>query len=290
MDSIQQQKFSSACSVVISHYLLSLWPLPGLFLFGISVTLAFICCSEICSLVISGINVSSHISDHLPCQCRDTFSGFTEFAFRCSALICSVLSSTWEADLAEIAKLPKGHSLLWSPHLLPARFPVEQYGCIGSQLVFTAPAIFPCWLILVMVGSGCLSISMVAPSTNQFSQELLMLRGWKESIGTQRVLCLTLGVILSSSLISSWCNEAELDLYSDCPPNRPIWENGAIGPIFPACAPLTIQTGVQGAVQCHSTVIIRHYIDCVIKNSISQITKIYTFSGLSSSSRCAIFL
>lgn len=211
--------------------------------------LGFICCSEICSPLISGINVSSHVSDHLPCQCRDTFSGFTEFAFRCSTLICAVLSSTWETDLAEIAKLPKGHSLVWSPHLLPTRFPVEQYGCIGSQLVFTAPAIFPCWLILVMVGSRRLSISMVAPSSNQFSQQLLMLPGWKESIGAQRVLCLALGPILSSSLISSWCNEAESDLYSGCPPNRLIWENGAIGPIFPACVPLMIQTGVQGAAQ-----------------------------------------
>lgn len=128
-------------------------------------------------------------------------------------------------------------------------------------------------------GPGCLSISMVAPSTNQFSQELLMLPGWKESIGAQRVLCLTLGLILSCSLISSWCNEAELDLYSDCLPNRLIWENGAIGPIFPACVPLMIQTGVRGAVQCHSTVIIRHYIDCVIKNSISQITKIHICKG-----------
>lgn len=207
--------------------------------------------------------MSSHVSDHLPCQCRDTFS---EFAFRCSAFFCSVLSSTWKTDLAEIAELPKGHSLVWSPHLLPARFPVEQYGCIGSQLVFTAPVIFPCWLILVMVGSGCLSISMVAPSTNQFLQELLMLLGWKESIGAQRVLCLMLGLILPSSLISSWCNEAEWDLYSDCPPNRLVWENGAIGPIFPACAPLILQTVVRGAVQCHSKVIIRHYINYVIKN------------------------
>lgn len=218
-------------------------------LFGISVTPGFICCSEICSPLISGINVSSHVSDHLPCQCRDTFSGFTDFAFRCSTLICAVLSSTWETDLAEIAKLPKGQSLVWSPHLLPTRFPVEQYGCIGSQLVFTAPAIFPCWLILVMVGSRRLSISMVAPSSNQFSQQLLMLPGWKESIGAQRVLCLALGPILSSSLISSWCNEAESDLYSGCPPNRLIWENGAIGPIFPACVPLMIQTEVQGAAQ-----------------------------------------
>lgn len=73
--------------------------------------------------------------------------------------------------------------------------------------------------------------------------------GWKESIGAQRVLCLALGPILSSSLISSWCNEAESDLYSGCPPNRLIWENGAIGPIFPACVSLMIQTGVQGAAQ-----------------------------------------
>lgn len=85
-----------------------------------------------------------------------------------------------------------------------------------------------------------------------------MLPGWKESIGAQRVLRLTLGLIHSSSLISSRCNEAESDLYSDCPPNRLISQNGAIGAIFPACAPLMIQTGVRGAARRNSTAITRH--------------------------------
>lgn len=46
-------------------------------LLGISVTFIFIFSREICSPVISAINVSSYISDHSSCQCglqRDFFS------------------------------------------------------------------------------------------------------------------------------------------------------------------------------------------------------------------------
>lgn len=84
--------------------------------------------------------------------CRDTFFffSFTAIALRCTALICSVLSSTWEADLAVKANSPK--DAVWSetPSSLASLFPVEQYGFTGSQIVFTAPALFPCCLILVM--------------------------------------------------------------------------------------------------------------------------------------------
>lgn len=181
--------------------------------------------------------------------CRDTFF-FSEIALRCSALICSVLSSTWETDLAVKAHSPK--DTVWSEALASCQ-PVPHWAiwlhwqpdCLHSSSHF--PMLSP-----FGVGESpslSLSISKVAPCSDQFSQELLILLGLKESMEVQRALCLWLSLIPSASLISLWRSEAEPDLHSDCPPNRLIWENGAIGPIFPATPPLMIQTGVRGEMQ-----------------------------------------
>lgn len=193
--------------------------------------------------------MSSYISDHSSCQCglqRDFFF-FPEIALRCTALICSVLSSTWESDLAVKANSTK--DAVWSEALVSCQpVPCSTIWLYGEADCLHSSSHFP--MLTHFRESHCLSIPMVAPCSNQFSQELLILATNKESIEVQRVLCLTLSLILLASLISSWCNEAEPDLYSDCPSNCLIWENRANGPIFPACPPLMTQTGVQGAMQC----------------------------------------
>lgn len=72
------------------------------------------------------------------------------------------------------SKLPKGHSLVWSLCFLPV---CSQLFCIESQIVFTAQAFFPILSPFSVGGSPSLSLSIseVAPCSDQFSQELLML-------------------------------------------------------------------------------------------------------------------
>lgn len=65
--------------------------------------------------------------------CGDTFF-FTEIALRCTALICSVLSSTWETDLAVKANSPK-HTV-WSEALisLPACSLLNNMAALAARL------------------------------------------------------------------------------------------------------------------------------------------------------------
>lgn len=100
--------------------------------------------------------------------CGDTFF-FTEIGLRCTALICSVISSTWETDLAVKANSPK--DTVWSEAPVSCQ-PVPcwtiwlhwQPDCLRSSSHFPT---------LTCFGDGkshSLSILKVAPCSDQFSQ------------------------------------------------------------------------------------------------------------------------
>lgn len=102
--------------------------------------------------------------------CRDTFF-FSEIALRCSALICSVLSSTCETDLAVKANSPK--DTVWS-EALASRQPAPPFGYaaalaarLSSQLQpFSHVESFWCWgvsqFIFIDIKGGSLLWSIFA--------------------------------------------------------------------------------------------------------------------------------
>lgn len=178
--------------------------------------------------------------------CRDPFFFFPEITLRCSALICSVLSSTWEADLAVKANSPK--DTVWSEtpafcHYVPhwAVWLHLQPDCLHNFSYFFHIEYFGCWgvswFIFIDMKGGSLPGSIFTGALDA--------SGLKESMETQTAILLSL--ILFVSLLSLWHSEAEPDLHSACPPNCLIWENRAIRSLFPATPPLMPQTGVCGA-------------------------------------------
>lgn len=214
--------------------------------------------------------MSSYVCDHSSCRRGlQRHISFSEIGLRCSALIVLLSSITWEMDLA--VKINSLKDNVWFGYV------ASLAGAFSSQPFQPFfPTLSP-WMLFGVAESLSLSLSIskVARCSDQFSQERLMLLGWRNRWGAESPV---LSLFLAVSLTPSWHSKAVPDLHSGCPPNCLIWENGAIGPILLLLNNWRFRQGCMEqwdwnlhchSVCLHSTHFMVYHIDCAIQNPIS---------------------